>query len=160
MTTDLYEVRADGTVFSVRLCRALKPLRTNGYLHVVLSVGGRKRREAIHVLVAERFLGPRPLGHVVNHKNGNRADNRAENLEWVTQSENVEHAYRTGLRTISDSHIARCAALGRSRRQTTPEVERQIRAASRGRRGDITALAKQFGLSRDVIRRVLQEGIT
>jgi len=50
-------------------------------------------------MVLEAFAGPPPSPkHVANHINGNKHDNRAENLEWVTQSENIYHAYRTGLK--------------------------------------------------------------
>jgi hypothetical protein len=58
---------------------------------------GHKNLQAIHRLVALTYL-PRVLGkNHVNHKNGNKADNRVENLEWCTQKENNQHAWRTGL---------------------------------------------------------------
>lgn len=51
------------------------------------------RRYLVHVLVANAFLGPRPDGLVHNHKNGDKFDSRPENLEYVTSSENLQHAY-------------------------------------------------------------------
>ncbi len=51
----------------------------------------------IHQLVAAAFLGPKPAGHEINHKNGVKTDNRAENLEYVTHAENMAHAARNGL---------------------------------------------------------------
>src|SRR5690606_20843671 len=51
----------------------------------------------IHVLVAQHFLGPRPPGFEVNHKNGIKEDNRAANLAWVSHRENMRHALRTCL---------------------------------------------------------------
>lgn len=60
----------------------------NGYLRVTLSKKGRTKLFAVHRLVAQTFLeNPKNLP-VVNHINGDRTDNRIENLEWVTFKEN------------------------------------------------------------------------
>lgn len=65
-----------------------------GYCHV--STTG-LRRALVHRLVAEAFL-PQPIGcDVVNHLNGDKRDNRAENLEWGTYQSNNRHARDTGL---------------------------------------------------------------
>ena len=50
----------------------------------------------VHVLIAYAFLGPRPDGLVIDHKNGNKLDNRACNLEYVSVSENMKRAYKEG----------------------------------------------------------------
>lgn len=51
-----------------------------------------------HRVIAEKAYGPIPKGYVVNHKNGIKNDNRPDNLEVVTRSQDRLHAWRTGLR--------------------------------------------------------------
>ena len=65
---------------------------TNGYLFVCLSVDGNIKQLSTHRIVAAAFLGKSDLE--VNHKNGNKDDNRVENLEYVTRHENQIHSYR------------------------------------------------------------------
>lgn len=84
--------------------RLMKPHVDQGYPRTVLSVGGRVVRVLVHRAVAEAFLPKRKAGHVVNHKNGIKRDNRVENLEWLTPSGNTRHAWASGL---CRSHRAR-----------------------------------------------------
>lgn len=64
-----------------------------GYLKVQLH----KKSFRVHRLVAQEFI-PNPENKPqVNHKNGIKSDNRVENLEWVTNAENTQHAYDNGL---------------------------------------------------------------
>jgi hypothetical protein len=77
------------------------------YLQSLLMLPGRKKGTPryIHKLVALTWIGPAPgptgtkrHEYCVNHKDGNKRNNHADNLEWVTNSENLSHAWRTGLR--------------------------------------------------------------
>lgn len=95
----LYEARANGEIVSLRACRPLRSCRAGkGYRVVTLCEGGRQHKRYVHRLIAEAFHGP-PLGLNVNHKDGDKTNNRVENLEWVTARENNQHAINTGLRT-------------------------------------------------------------
>lgn len=77
----------------------LKPNLTNkGYLQIGLCRTNQKRKfEKIHILVLEAFNSSRKEGKECNHKDGEKLNNFVENLEWVTPSENRQHAYSKGL---------------------------------------------------------------
>lgn len=72
--------------------KAPRPLATSvinsGYLVAWLCVDGIRTAKTVHSLVAEAFIGPRPAGADVCHNNGNRLDNRPENLRYDTRSAN------------------------------------------------------------------------
>jgi len=70
-----------------------------GYMSVDLNIDGDRLFSRIHRLVAAAFIGVCPDGKEVNHKDGDKANNHPENLEYVTSSENQRHAYAIGLRS-------------------------------------------------------------
>ena len=73
-------------------------LNHRGYRVVALCCNRLSNVRLIHRLVAEAFIGPAPTSaHQVNHIDGDKANNCMSNLEWVTPSENLQHAYDTGL---------------------------------------------------------------
>lgn len=65
---------------------------SEGYLSIAIYADGKRKWRRAHRLVAEAFLGPAD-GREVNHKNGIKTDNRIENLEWCTKSENIRHRF-------------------------------------------------------------------
>lgn len=74
----------------------LKPITINsGYLVVTLSKKNKPKRELVHRLVAEAFIPNPDKKPEVNHINEIKTDNRSENLEWMTKSENLH--YGTGV---------------------------------------------------------------
>ena len=74
-----------------------KVTNRQGYVVFNLRKDGRKKQVFLHRVVASAFV-ENPFGYPqVNHINGDKEDNRAENLEWCTAKENIHHAFATGL---------------------------------------------------------------
>lgn len=81
--------------------KILKPAKNNkGYNICVLTKNMKSKTFSIHRLVAEAFIpNPKNLPQV-NHKDGNKQNNRVDNLEWITNYDNIQHSIRTGIRKI------------------------------------------------------------
>lgn len=93
-----YDISDDGEVRNNKTGRLLKTSQSRGgYLKVNLYADGTHKSAKIHRLVAENFLSNQHDKPAINHINGDKTDNRAENLEWCTYSENNRHAFRSGL---------------------------------------------------------------
>lgn len=100
----LYEVSTFGNIKSlVKKGNNIQKIRkqgldiSTGYATVQLNKNGTPLTKRVHRLVAEAFLDKPSPKHIVNHKDGNKKNNRLDNLEWVTYSENTFHSFRTGL---------------------------------------------------------------
>lgn len=119
---DGYLVSDQGRVYDCNKRCILKPVTQAGY-HRVMIYG---TRVSVHRLVAQAFCDvPMPYQKFeVNHKNGIRTDNRAENLEWVTHRENVLHAIQV-LGKIAGTHrrMIRCVETGALYNTTTEAAQ-------------------------------------
>ena len=69
----------------------------DGYYRVILSDNGNKQYIKIHQIIANQFLGGCPDDMVINHKDGNKHNNNVNNLEIITNKENIQHAWENGL---------------------------------------------------------------
>jgi len=131
--------------------RILRPGKTTaGYLQVSLWRDGKSKQRLVHRLVAVAFHGPAPEGCEVNHKNGIKDDARAENLEWVTRSENRHHAYKVlGQRAVGSKGEVHGRAVLTNRKV--------LRIRSLYKTGNYTQaeLGEMFGVSQVQIGRIV-----
>ena len=96
-----YEASSLGRIRNIKTGHILRPYRMrNGYLQVNLCATS----VTAHTIVLEAFAGPRPKGYQASHLNGDRADNRAENLVWETATENNRRKALHGTQPAGDNH--------------------------------------------------------
>ncbi len=102
-----YYCTPSGRIYSRLHNRFLYPtIAPNGYYMAGLrDRSGTAVTVPVHRVIATAFLNKAEDGLIVNHKNSNKLDNRSDNLEWVTYSENAQHAVRCGFLTNSHSRI-------------------------------------------------------
>lgn len=112
-----------------------------GYLRVKLQGKSVK----LHRLVAQHFVEGYDPALTVNHKDGDKRNNTPENLEWVTFSENSQHAHRTGLINARGENNWNA--------KVNWEVVRYIRR-ERSSGKSVTALAKELAVDRQIVQRI------
>jgi hypothetical protein len=97
-----YSVNKSGDVYSHRYKRILHPIKQkHGYLRVRLYNSKEYKWYLVHRLIALTFIPNPENKKTVNHKDGNPSNNHISNLEWMTQRQQMLHAYKTGLRKKS-----------------------------------------------------------
>ncbi len=121
-----------------------KPVSANlgkrGYVYVPLCKLGKSSTMLLHRLVAKAFIGDCPDGYEVNHIDGDRCNNAVSNLEYVTPSQNMRHAYDTGLAKPM------CGEMNATALLTNEKVLEIRRLSAQGLKD--AAIAPMFGISR------------
>ncbi len=144
-----YQVSDQGEVKSLLTNRVLKPGATSrGYLSVSLydgSIPKKPKSYTVHSLVASAFLGPKPDDKQINHKDANKTNNRASNLEYVTGKENIRHACDLGLIPVM-----------RNNRKLSDDQVRYIRSQFSGStpHGLQARLARELNVTSNVVKEV------
>jgi hypothetical protein len=142
---EMYQITPTGEVKDTRTGKIRKPHLARGYLRVNLRVNNAYKFEFIHALVAETYIGLRPEGLVVNHIDGNKVNNCVHNLEFVTYSENLKHAYRTGLKSnVGEKHSQAIFS-----NNQVKEIKRMISLGIKN-----VKIAEQFGVGPTVISHI------
>lgn len=118
-----------------------KELQQNGYVSVDLtSSDGKRHRHLVHRLVAKAFCSGYSPAKVVNHIDGDKTNNIASNLEWVSSSENMLHSFNV----LGNGHTKP------TRRMFNEGQIKFIRNSSQSLR----ALGRLFGVSKETIRQI------
>lgn len=149
----IYEVSDQGRLRRISGSRrgiiSGKRTRPDGYVISHFSANNREGNILVHRIVLCAFVGmPTPDKPEANHKNGKRDDNRAENLEWCSRSENCSHAFRVLGRD------RRCGEKA-SRAKLTADQVRSIRA--RYSKGGVfqKTFAAEFGVTQASIHAII-----
>ena len=119
-------------------------VKSNGYLQVTLCSPGRRISALVHRLVARAFLGRCRKGVTVNHIDGDKKNNAAANLEYLSHKENVRHAARMGLRAVGARH---------GMAKLTDAQVRRIRGVLKTGKGQ-TETARLLGYSTAVVHQI------
>lgn len=155
----LYEVSDDGQIVRIAthgqnpkpIRRPFKPHRKpNGYLAADLQRDQQRHRSYVHRLVWEAFRGAIPSGLEINHRNGDKADNRLVNLELVTRSDNMLHSFQT-----LDPSLNRSRGETHHKAKLTEEDVRSVLrmvAAGDSRR----IIAERFGISKTAVSLIVK----
>lgn len=118
-----------------------RDMSTTGYKRVAVRHNG-QTKQYVQWLVAEAFIGPRPPGLHINHIDGNKLNNHASNLEYVTHAENMRHAKRMGLTPTVTVNA-----------KLNPNLVRQIRESLKTAPNTVV-VARRFGVSRTAISNI------
>jgi len=119
-----------------------------GYLCVTLQVNKKKYETGVHIIVCRAFnINDNQERNQVNHKLGNKKDNRPSQLEWTTPKENSNHAIRIGIDSVVGEHNGRCILT----EQQILEIRGQYEKNKKGYR---KILSKKYGVSKSQIGKI------
>jgi hypothetical protein len=149
-----YECDIFGNVYSLNYNKTgeRRKLKLNkkasGYNEIKLFKNGKRNYFTVHKLVMLTFVGKRPKGLQINHINGIKDDNRLENLEYCTASENALHAFELGLRFGFEGEKNGQSKLNK---QKVIEIKTEL---LNYKRGMISALGRKYEVDPETISNI------
>ena len=136
-----YDIYADGRIKSNGKRKMfLKGWLTHkGYNYVKIN----ERTMPRHLVIAEHFLGKKPEGYTVNHKDGNKLNNHIDNLEFITREENYQHALDNNLKRNIGYYL-------------TEEEASNMIEFYHNTNHTLNEIASWFGFTREIFRTMLK----
>jgi len=133
--------------------KILRPFLTHKGYHMVKLFNGSSasaRTIPVHTLVAAAFIGPRPEGLEINHKDCIKEHNIPENLEYVTTKQNIHHAIKNGMHVLPDNTGSKNGMA-----KLNEDDVRYLRKQGRSNMAEYRRLGRKYGVTADCIRRVI-----
>lgn len=163
----LYEISNYGKIRNIKSGKELSQSLRNNYKRVGLVSNSGQKSLDVHRLVAEHFL-PEPSNElviaasftvynkvIVNHLDGDKNNNRSDNLEWTTNSGNMKHSYTSGLREPVHGSTHHKSKLSES---DILSIRNEFELEN-GRRGVYAELARKYNVSNATIRDIISRKI-
>jgi len=148
---EIYLVSINGDIYSKRYGRYLKGYFKKGYKAHILRKEGRGLNKSVHSIVMELFGSDKPSPkHEINHIDGIKSNNHISNLQWVTRSENISHAYKMGLIPDRRGYKNSNAKLNQDERRDI------FKKKSKGFKN--SKLAEMYGVNISTIQRIVRKG--
>lgn len=160
-----YYITKDGEVYSMytslrhpkKKPKKLSKWNSSGYWCVTLMKDKKEYKEYVHTLILKTFVGERPEGFQCRHLNGNKKDNRLENLKWGSccdnQNDRIKHGTsnrgtRHGMRKLTEQQVLEIRKLG---------MDGKFRKGENG--GNYKEIAKKYNIKQGTVGNIVR-GIT